>query len=171
MIPEHRTIVLRQQTAGLIRQVGLELCDRGGNVLARAAGDERVIVSALDGRPIMALEGRRCPIRVVDPGGGALGMIEQRSRRFATPRLAITGPRGEPVATLSGPFREMRLCDTSGALVADMLMEGGAQVLILREPAEPLNSLVLASAIAANRIFGWSRINKRNRTAAVRWRM
>ncbi|MEV5704626.1 hypothetical protein [Actinoallomurus sp. NPDC052274] len=171
MISEHRTVVLRQQTAGLIRQVGLELCDRAGNVLATAAGDERVVVSALDGRPIMALEGRRCPISVVDPGGGALGMIEQRSRRFATPRLAITGSRREPVATLSGPFREMRLCDASGALVADVLMEGGAQVLILRdEPAEPRDSLALASVIAANRIFGWSRINKRNRTAAVRWR-
>jgi hypothetical protein len=165
-------MVLRQQTAGLIREVGLELCDRGGNVLARAVGNDRVVVSDPGGQAMLVLEGSRSPIRVLDPEGSALGAIEQRSRKFATPRLAITGPQGGPVGTLSGPLSEMKLSDASGALVADVLMEGGAQVLILRdEPAEPLRSLVVAALIAANRLVGWSRSGRRNRTAVIRSRM
>jgi hypothetical protein len=64
----------------------------------------------------------------------------------------------------------MKMFDASGALVADVLLEGDAQVLILRdEPAEPLRSLVVPSLIAANRLVGWSRSSRRNRTAAIRW--
>lgn len=165
-------MVLRQQMTGLIRGVGLELCDRGGNLLARAAGSDRVVVSDPGGQAMLVLEESRSPIRIVDPGGGVLGTIEQRSRIFATPRLAITGPQGEPVGMLNGPFREMKLSDASGALVADVLMEGGAQVLILHdEPSEPLRSLVVASMIAANRLVGWSKASRRSHAAAIRWRI
>lgn len=172
MIPLPRTMVLRQQMTGLIRGVGLELCDRAGDVLARASGDQRVVVSDPGGQAVLVLEGRRSPIRVLDPGGRVLGVIEQRSRKFATPRIAITGPQGEPLGTLGGPHSEMKLSDASGVLVADVLMEGGAQVLVLREdPAEPLHSLVVAALIGANLLVGWSRGPRRNRTAATRWRM
>jgi hypothetical protein len=159
-------MVLRQRTAGLIRGVGLELCDRAGNVLASAAGDQRVVVSDPGGQTVLVLEGRGSPVRVLDPGGGLLGVLEQSSRRFATPSIAISGPHGEPVGRLSGPHGEMRLSDSSGALIADVLMEGGAQVLVLREdPAEPLRSLVVASLIAANRLVGSVRGPWRSRTA------
>lgn len=172
MIPPQRTMVLRQQTAGLIRGVGLELCDRAGEVLATVAGDRRVVVSDPGGQSLLVLDGRRSPIRVLDPGGGLLGVIEQRSRRFATPRIAISGPQGEPVGTLGGPRAGMTLSDASGARVADVLMEGGAQVLVLREdPAEPLRSLVAAVLIGANLLVGWSRSPRRNRAAVTRWRM
>lgn len=172
MLPPHRTMVLRQQTAGLIRGVGLELCDRAGNVLATAKGDQRVVVSDPGGQTTLVLEGRRSPIRVLDPDGGLLGVIEQRSRRFAKPRIAISGPQGESVGTLGGRHGEMQLFDPAGVLIADVLMEGGAQVLILREdPAEPLRSLVVAALIGANRLVGWSRDARRNRTAATRWRI
>ena len=165
-------MVLRQQMTGLIRGVGLELCDRAGTVLARASGDRRVVVSDPGGQAVLVLEGRRSPIRVLDSGGGVLGVIELRSRRFATPRIAISGPQGQPLGTIEGPSREMKLSDPSGALVADVLMEGGDQVLVLREdPAEPLRSLMVAALIGANVLVGWSRGPRRNRTAATRWRM
>lgn len=165
-------MVLRRQTTGVIRGVGLELCDRAGELLATVAGNRRVVVSKPGGQTLLVLDGRRSPIRVLDAGGGLLGVIEQRSRRFATPRIAISGPQGETVGTLGGPRSAMVLSDASGGHVADVLIEGGDQVLVLREePTEPLRSLVTAVLIGANLLVGWSRGPRRNRTAMTRWQM
>lgn len=175
-------LVLRRVRKGLVHGIRLEICDRGGTVLATVTeprrrrrlfswdgfGDARtaarsVLISQPGGVPVALLDKQwnalRRPTQIWDANGEQLGAIQVTSWSPATWRFDITDRHGHTVGGVSGTARAFTVTDGGGQTMADILKEGDSQVLVFRqEPPEPMRTLVIAALVNTRLVLWGARI-------------
>ncbi|HEU5158618.1 MAG TPA: hypothetical protein VFU43_16595 [Streptosporangiaceae bacterium] len=175
-------LVLRRDRKRLAHGIRLEVCDRGGTVLATVTeprkrsrlfgldgfGDARttareVLISRPDGAPLALLHKQwnalRRPTQIWDARGEPLGGIRVTSWSTASWTFDITDPHGHTVGGVAGTARAFTVTDGGGQTVADIFKEGDSQVLVFRaEPPEPLRTLAVAALVNTRLVLWGARI-------------
>jgi hypothetical protein len=175
-------LVLRRERKRPAHGIRLEICDRGGAILATVTeprkrlrlfgfggfGDARtaarkVLIARPDGVPFALLHKQwnalHRPTRIWDPDGDPRGAIQVTSWSPATWTFDITDAHGLTVGGVAGTARAFTITDGGGRTVADILKEGDSQVLVFRlEPPEPMRTLAVAALVNTRLVLWGARI-------------
>ena len=186
-LADAKVLVLRRVRTGLSRGIRMEICDRGGAVLATVTepprgghpsrrrwfswdgfGDartsaRRVSISLPGEVPFLFVykqwNALRRPIQIWDDAGDPLGAIQVTSWSPTAWDFAITAASGVEPVVLSGSKDALTVTDGGGQTLAEIFKEGDAQALVFRQdPPEPMRTLLIAALVTTRLVMWGARI-------------